>query len=67
MNSQLDACRQHRRCIIPQSSAPEAGRNYRPKHVELIVIINKICYCCIRLAVYNILSVLHGHINTKFV
>jgi len=23
------------------SSAPEDGRNYRPKHVELIVIINK--------------------------
>jgi hypothetical protein len=30
-----------------QSSAPEDGRVYRPKHVELIVIINKICYCCI--------------------
>jgi len=27
---------------IPQSSAPEDGRNYRPKHVELIEIINKI-------------------------
>jgi len=24
------------------SSAPEDGRNYRPKHVELIEIINKI-------------------------
>ena len=37
-----DAVRwQHRRCIIPQSSAPEDGRNYRPKHVELIEIINK--------------------------
>jgi hypothetical protein len=24
-----------------QSSAPEDGRNYRPKHVELIVIIKK--------------------------
>ena len=24
-----------------QSSAPEYGRNYRPKHVELIEIINK--------------------------
>ena len=39
------ASRQHRRCIIPQDvntvSAPEDGRNYRPKHVELIVIINK--------------------------
>jgi len=30
-----------------QSSAPEDGQNCRPKHVELIVIINKICYCCI--------------------
>ena len=38
-------CRQHRPCIIPQavnqSSAPEDGRNYRPKQVELIEIINK--------------------------
>ena len=25
-----------------QSSAPEDGRNYRPKHVELIETINKI-------------------------
>ena len=25
-----------------QSNAPEDGRNYRPKHVELIEIINKI-------------------------
>jgi len=37
---------QHRRCIIPQavnkSNAPEDGRNYRPKQVELIEIINKI-------------------------
>ena len=37
--------RQHRRCIIPQdvtqSSAPEDGRNYRPKLFELIGIINK--------------------------
>ena len=48
--------RQHRRCIIPQSSAPEDGRNYRPKHVELIEIINKICYCCIWLAVYTIVK-----------
>ena len=34
------ACRQHRRCIVPQSSAPEDGRKYRPKHVELIEITN---------------------------
>ena len=36
---------QQRRCIIPQTvntvCAPEDGRNYRPKHVELIGIINK--------------------------
>jgi hypothetical protein len=37
--------RQHRGCIIPQavntqSSAPEDGRDYRPKHAELIGIIN---------------------------
>ena len=24
-----------------QSSTPEDGRNYRPKHVELIVVVNK--------------------------
>jgi hypothetical protein len=28
--------------LYPQSSAPEDGGNYRPKHVELIEIINKI-------------------------
>ena len=33
---------QHCRCIIAQASAPEDGRNYHPKHVELIEIINKI-------------------------
>jgi len=27
--------------LSTQSSAPEDGRNYRPKHVELIVIINQ--------------------------
>ena len=36
---------QHRGCIIPQavtySSAPENGRNNRPKHVELIGIIKE--------------------------
>ena len=38
--------RQNRGCIIPQavtsqSSAPEDGRNNRPKHAELTGIINK--------------------------
>jgi len=37
--------RQHHQCIMPQAvnrvCAPEDGRNYRLKHVELIGIINK--------------------------
>ena len=37
--------RQHRRCITQQAvntvCGPEDGRNYCPKHVELIGIINK--------------------------
>jgi len=28
--------------MLPAGSAAEDGRNYRPKHVELIEIINKI-------------------------
>jgi len=42
--------------LYTQSSAPEDGRNYRPKHVELIGIINKPLLlhlvCCLY---YNIL------------
>jgi len=42
----LVTSKQHRRCFIPQAvnsiSAPEDGRNYRPKHVELMEFINKI-------------------------
>jgi len=30
------------RKLYTQSSAPEHGRNYRPKHVELIEITNKL-------------------------
>jgi len=37
----LVTSRQHRRCIIPQA-VNTGGRNYRPKHVELIEINNKI-------------------------
>ena len=33
-----------------QSSAPEDGHDHRPKHVELIGIINN-HYCCIKLVV----------------
>ena len=58
-------CRQHHRCIVPQSSTPEDGRNYRPKYVELMVIINKICYYCILLALYIIVSMIHGHTKIK--
>ena len=41
--------RQHRGCIIPQAvntqcCAPEDGRYYRPKHVELMGIINKLLF-----------------------
>ena len=31
----------HPRCCRPVAGAPEDGRNYRPKHVELIGIINE--------------------------
>ena len=48
-----------------QSIAPEDGRNYRPKYVELIVIINKICDCCILLVVYIIVSMMNGYTNIK--
>jgi hypothetical protein len=44
-----------------QSSAPEDGRNYRPKHEELIGIINKLlllhlvgCLYCYKVSVLNI-------------
>jgi len=33
--------------LYTQSSAPEDGRNCLPKHIDLIVITNKICYCCV--------------------
>jgi len=42
----------HRRCCLQttssvlytQSIAPEDGRNYRPKHVELMEIVNKFLF-----------------------
>jgi len=51
--------------LYTQYSAPEDGRNYRPMHVELIEIINNICYCCIRLVVYIIVSIMHGYTDIK--
>jgi len=37
----------------------------RARLVELIVIINKICYCWIWLVVYIIVSTIQGHTNIK--
>ena len=37
----MTACEQEQMLCNTQSSAPEDGRNNRPKHVELIGIINK--------------------------
>ena len=60
--------RQHRGCIIPQavntqSSAPEDERDYRPKHVELIGIINKplLLHLVCVYVIYN--SSWYRHIN----
>ena len=36
------SCVHHITSCNTQYSAPEDGRNYRPKHVELIGIINKL-------------------------
>ena len=49
-----------------QSSAPEDERNYRPKHIELIVIINKkFVIVAIGLAVFIIVSMMHRHTSIK--
>ena len=45
-------------------NAPEDGRNYRPKHVELIEIINKLLLLN-WLVVYIIVSMMHGYTNIK--
>jgi len=48
-----------------QYSAPEDGRNYSPKHVELIGVINK--PLLLHLVGYVIVSVMYGHTNIRFV
>ena len=48
-------------------SAPEDGRNYRPKHVEVIEIINKIVTFASSVVVYIIVSVMYGHTDIKSV
>jgi len=54
--------RQHRPWIIPQVvntvCAPEDGRNYHPKHFELIGIINKPLLLHLVGCLYN-LSIIH--------
>ena len=47
-------------------SAPEDGRNYRPKHVELIHIVNKIIIVASSWLFILLLSMMHGHTNIKF-
>jgi len=48
-----------------QSSAPEDGRNYRLKHVELIEITNKLLLLHLVGCLYYV-SVMHGHTNIKY-
>ena len=54
---------QHRGCFLcttgcnTQPSAPEDGRNYRPKHVELIGIINKPLLLYLVGCLYYLLSI----------
>jgi len=47
-----------------QSSAPEDGRNHRPKHVELIENIYKPLMLHL-VVVHFIVSEMHGHTNIK--
>jgi hypothetical protein len=47
-----------------QSSAPDDGRNYRPKYVELIQIINKIIIVA---SSWLFIPMMHGHTDIKFI
>ena len=49
-----------------QHRAPEDGRDQRPKHVELIVIINKPLLLHLVGCLYHLYSTMHGKINIKF-
>ena len=62
--TEKNLCRGGRSQDLPNTDFQPAVRHL--KHVELIVIINKICYFCIQLAVYIIVSVMHGHTNIKW-
>jgi hypothetical protein len=57
---------QHRRCIIPQAAntviAPEDGRNYPLKHVELIEIINNKIIIVVSIWLFIKLFIIHQHV-----
>ena len=46
-------------------NAPEDGRNYRPKHVELIVIINKPSFLYLVVCLYYCLGFLNRLLNKQ--
>jgi hypothetical protein len=53
------------RKLQTQSSAPEDGRNYLLKHVELIGIINKTFTVASSWLSILFVSMMHGHTNIK--
>jgi len=53
------------RKLQTRSCAPEEGRNYRPKHVELIETANKIIIVVSSWLFILLLSMMHGHTNIK--
>jgi len=53
--------RQHR-----QSTAPEDGRNYRPKHAQLIEIINKLLLLILVGCLYYCISDARSHIHQTY-
>ena len=48
-----------------QSSAPEDGRKYPPKHVELIGFINKLLLFHLNWLSVLFISMMHGQVNIK--
>ena len=48
-----------------ESSALEEGRNYRPKHVQLIEITNKLLLLRLVGCLYNCISVAQSHKHKK--
>jgi len=67
----LVTSRQLLRCIIPQlytqSSAPEDGRNYRPKHVTLIEIVNKLLLLHLVGCLYYCINDARSHKHQNYV